>query len=67
MLKPDNRAFGAVQTDRQLHVLPNYLLAEVDKFGSGQAHIDKIHGDAVEVLDKYVQSFKIFKVMSFSL
>ena len=52
LLKPENREFGVPRNDRQLHVLPNYRMADVDECGSREAQVEKVRSGAVEVLDK---------------
>ncbi len=52
LLKSENREFGSVRTDRQLHVLPNYRVSEFDELGTREGQTEKIRSGAVEILQE---------------
>lgn len=50
-----HRGFHKPTDDEQLHVLPHYILAQVDEYGSVEGQRNKVESGAVEILSKYVQ------------
>lgn len=53
LTKPELRPFSLTPPpDEQLHVLPHYIAAPTDEFGSYQGHAEKIRSGALNVLDK---------------
>ena len=47
-----HRGFHKPSDDEQLHVLPHYILANVDEYGSVDGQQSKVVSGAVEVLNK---------------
>lgn len=52
LLKPENRAFGSVPSDEQLHVLPHYMPDHTDEFDNAEEQERKVRDGALEKLTK---------------
>lgn len=52
LLKPENRAFGVLPSDEQLHVLPHYMPDNTDEFDNAEEQERKVREGALVRLTK---------------
>ena len=52
LLKPEDRPFGVIASDEQLHVLPHYMPDETDEFGNREEQEKKVREGAILKLTK---------------